>query len=429
MSLSYLSKSISYMAIALNLGACSYLLPSTTPNLGGLLVDRGDTRPFEQPLPINTQPKRLALGGDFAIGVKEDGTVWSWGAYIIGRGIYNDRSKVPVQVPKMTDFLEVAVGSDHVLALCKDGTVWSWGNNEKGALGYKEDGHTEVNPVLNERYYSPQQLTPKQIPDLKEVVSIAAGSEVSYALDKQGNVYRWGLKELSRDRKHDVLIPTPQHIYHHADAVRVVSNGPLMVLMRDGKVKLLTPPPEAWLSIAIKTTEAQSVLQNQAVYELQMPRPVVDTGYSRWCGYFLLNDGSVWAIGDNRNGGLGQGDLSQYQGLVKVKSIGRITQIAGDSAAAIDEKNHLWLWGSNVHWRPALDAANNNKEPYPIRVSINSPIQFITGSMAIAIGLEDGHVLFMQEDLAGIRGTGKPSRSPQTTELLMTPEKSLWTWK
>lgn len=35
--------------------------------------------PFEQPLPINTQPKRLALGYSFAIGVKEDGTVWSWG--------------------------------------------------------------------------------------------------------------------------------------------------------------------------------------------------------------------------------------------------------------------------------------------------------------------------------------------------------------
>ncbi len=35
--------------------------------------------PFEQPLPINIEPKRMALGSDFAIGVKEDGTVWSWG--------------------------------------------------------------------------------------------------------------------------------------------------------------------------------------------------------------------------------------------------------------------------------------------------------------------------------------------------------------
>ena len=68
------------MSLSLSLASCSYLLPSTTPpSAFGLLADRGDTRPFEQPLPINTQPKRLALGHSFAIGVKEDGTVWSWG--------------------------------------------------------------------------------------------------------------------------------------------------------------------------------------------------------------------------------------------------------------------------------------------------------------------------------------------------------------
>ncbi|MDO9178326.1 MAG: hypothetical protein Q7U16_08350 [Agitococcus sp.] len=427
MSLSSNFKSFILIALAFNLGACSYLLPTTTPNLGGLLVDRGDTRPFEKPLPINTQPKRLALGHSFAVGIKEDGTVWSWGYGMLGLGKFENRPH-PQAIPNMTDFVEVALSSEHVLALRKDGTVWAWGNNEKGQLGYKVEGLPYGEPP-NIRF-SKNQLTPKQIPDLKDIVSISAGGDESYALDKQGNVYQWGLKELSRDRKHDVLIRAPQHIYHHADAVRVFSNGALMVLTRDGKVKVLTSRPDVWLPIAIKMTEtAEAVLPNQTVYELKLPRPVVDTGSARWCSYFLLNDGSVWAIGDNKDGGLGQGDLSQYQGLVKVKNIGRITQLAGNEAAAIDEKNNLWLWGSNIYWRPALDAANNNKESYPIRVSMPAPIKFITGSMAIAIGLEDGRVLFMQEDLAGIRGTGKPSRSPQTTELLMTREKSLWTWK
>jgi alpha-tubulin suppressor-like RCC1 family protein len=324
------------MSLSLSLASCSYLLPSTTPSAFGLLADKGDTRPFEKPLPINTQPKRLALGYDFAIGVKEDGTVWSWGSQSCGRlgtgAMWEGTTNTPTQITGIADFVEVAAGSNHILALRKDGTVWSWGENKQGQLGYKEDGYAEAATSQYKAVYYSCQLTPKQIPDLKDVVSIAAGSEVSYALDRQGNVYRWGLKELSRDRKHDVLTPTPQQIYHHADAVRVVSNGPLMVLMRDGKVKLLASPPEAWLSIAIKTTETvEAVLPNQTVYELKLPMPVIDTGYSRWCGYFLLNDGSVWAIGDNRNGGLGQGDLSQYQGLVKVKSIGRITKIACSS--------------------------------------------------------------------------------------------------
>ena len=75
-----------------------------------------------------------------------------------------------------------------------------------------------------------------------------------------------------------------------------------------------------------------------------------------------------------------------------------------------------------------MGVANSNKEPYPIRIKTQLPIDFIATNRAIAMGLRDSSVYFMQED-NGIRGTGKPPRSPQTTSLLMTPEKSLWTWK
>ncbi|MBK9185968.1 MAG: hypothetical protein IPM78_06610 [Moraxellaceae bacterium] len=84
---------LAYLALSLSLASCSYFLPSTTPSAFGLLADKGDTRPFEQPLPINTQPKRLALGSSFAIGVKEDGTVWSWGGGGVERRIRNRLSK------------------------------------------------------------------------------------------------------------------------------------------------------------------------------------------------------------------------------------------------------------------------------------------------------------------------------------------------
>ncbi|WP_170107012.1 RCC1 domain-containing protein [Agitococcus lubricus] len=164
----------------------------------GLLADRGDTRPFEQPLSINTQPKRLALGHSFAIGVKEDGTVWSWGrggSGVLGTG-YTSRD-IPQAIPNMTNFLEVAVGSEHVLALRKDGTVWSWGDNKKGQLGYKADGVPYGEPANLQ--YDPQQLTPKQIPELKDVVSIAAVGTHSYALSKQGDVYQWGKETFNND--------------------------------------------------------------------------------------------------------------------------------------------------------------------------------------------------------------------------------------
>jgi alpha-tubulin suppressor-like RCC1 family protein len=374
MRLSTYSKSI-VLALSMSLGACSYFLPSTTPSAFGLLADRGDTRPFEKPLPINTQPKRLALGTDFAIGVKEDGT------------------------------------------------VWSWGDNKKGQLGYKEDGVPYGDPANLQ--YDPQQLTPKQIPDLKEVVSIGAVSTYSYALSKQGYVYKWGKEKFNNE---SIALTTPTKIYKNSDAVKIIATlEGVVVLKKTGKIDLLFQPREFLLPLVSNTrTFLEQGIEVKA-FELQLPLPVVSMGSSS-AYYFLLNDGLVYAIGNNDEGQLGQGNLWKYDKLVKVKNIGRIVQIAENDSVALDEQGRIWLWGGNIYWRPDLGVANSNKEPYPIRIKTQLPIDFIATNRAIAMGFRDSSLYFMQED-NGNRGTGKPPRSPQTTSLLMTPEKSLWTWK
>lgn len=410
------------MSLSLSLASCSYFLPSTTPSAFGLLADKGDTRPFEQPLPINTQPKRLALGSSFAIGVKEDGTVWSWGYGMLGLGKFENRP-TPQAIPNMTDFIEVAVGYEHVIAVRKDGTVWSWGNNEKGALGYTVKGLPYgVSPNI---LYSQNQLTPKQIPDLKDVVSIAAVGTYSYALSKQGYVYQWGKEQFNNEA---IALTNPTKIYKNSDAVKIIATlEGAVVLKNTGKVDLLFQPREVLLPLVSNTrTFLEQGIEVKA-FELQLPLPVVSMGSSS-AYYFLLNDGLVYAIGNNDEGQLGQGNLWKYDKLVKVKNIGRIVQIAENDSVALDEQGRIWLWGGNIYWRPDLGVANSNKEPYPIRIKTQLPIDFIATNRAIAMGLRDGSVYFMQED-NGVRGTGKPSRSPKTTSLLMTLEKSLWTWK
>jgi alpha-tubulin suppressor-like RCC1 family protein len=137
----------------------------------------------------------------------------------------------------------------------------------------------------------------------------------------------------------------------------------------------------------------------------------------------------VWALGGNRDGDLGQGDLRPHNGLLKVKNIGRIVDIASHTAAALDEKGKLWVWGGNIYWRPDLAGGNRSKEPYPIHISTKKPIKFIEGAFAIAMGMTNGEVYFMRQERVGIRGTGKPSPQDESTGHLLTPEKSLWTWK
>ena len=395
MPLSSLSKSIICMVLALNLAACSYFLPNTTPTLGGLLAAKGDTRPFEVPLPVNTEPKRMALSSEFTIGVKADGTVWSWGSGSsgeLGRGDYNEQANEPRIIPNMTDFMEIVAGSRHVLALRKDGTVWSWGNNEKGQLGYKEDGHIEPN------YYRAFQKTPKQIPDLKDIVSIAAGSDFSLALDKEGRVWGWGSRAYILKNVFDETIQKePKIVYEDKNIAKIVANG-------SGETAIIFNNGSAIVFPFIKSEMFEDVsewsgLQEYRIYHVPFSDVVdISTDLSGVVYTVLRQDGTVWALGLNKFGALGQCDYKRYKGFVRVKNLSRIKKI--NTTIAWDEKGYLWHWGINIYEKGfKLNGKNlNGHEPCPIRGIKKTDLSFfVDGNVNRVIGLNNGEVLFLEQ--------------------------------
>ncbi|MGA9140464.1 MAG: hypothetical protein WBZ29_09585, partial [Methanocella sp.] len=120
----------------------------------------------------------VAVGLYFAVALKEDGTVWTWGSNYcgqLGTGKLDD-SYDPVPVQGLSDIIQVSAGTEHALALSKDGTVWSWGRSQYGQVG---DGTTTDRD-------SPVKL------DLPKIVSISAKGDNSMALDVDGNVWTWG---------------------------------------------------------------------------------------------------------------------------------------------------------------------------------------------------------------------------------------------
>lgn len=194
-----------------------------------------EPQPLAQPLPVDDKPKRLAIGGTSVVGVKADGTVWSWGVSSygeLGDGLSGSSQATPTQLPNMTDFIEVATGGYHYLALRKDGTVWSWGDNKCGQLGYETEPEKWLNPVmgLTGNNYS---TTPKQIKELKEVISVAAGAGHSVALTKSGDVYTFGCNdggqlglgyadETKNNKK--VRYIMPHKVGNISDAVKIDAN-------------------------------------------------------------------------------------------------------------------------------------------------------------------------------------------------------------
>ena len=78
----------------------------------------------------------IAAGMDYSLALKADGTVWAWGSNPYGQQLTNSSggfSNIPSQIEidsnghKLTDITKISAGSAFALALKKDGTVWTWG--------------------------------------------------------------------------------------------------------------------------------------------------------------------------------------------------------------------------------------------------------------------------------------------------------------
>ncbi len=67
--------------------------------------------PLEQPLDIIIEPKRVAMTGTWAAGIKEDGTLWTWGTDGLNR-MENPTGQTPTpwQVQGIHDAVAVSGG-------------------------------------------------------------------------------------------------------------------------------------------------------------------------------------------------------------------------------------------------------------------------------------------------------------------------------
>ncbi len=389
------------LVMSLSLASCSIV--SSTPVLNQVLASKGDTRPFDAPLPVNTAHKKLAIGYSTTVGVKEDGTVWSWGSDYdgsLGNGRKPTQQPIPTPIAGMTDFVEVAGTGSHFLALRKDGTVWAWGDNKYGQLGYSTT-----------KNYS---ATPQQVMGLKDIVSVATGYEFSLALDKQGTVYMSGVSKLWKinvDKPYEQLNNLGfRAIAQHENTIKIITNTAHVILMKaDGEL----------VSCCDGTVK-------------EFPKNVVDIAMASVATYFLLSNGLVFAEGQNRGGGyLGQGDFTSHTGLVQVKNIGKVKSINANSGSgvALDEKGRIWQWGANVRY-PLIAGVQSNYEPLPVHIKTFANALTVQSGSANSVLLDDGHVYFWGREIGGGRGTGKVRAHEQSSSKdWSVPEKSLWMWK
>lgn len=309
--------------------------------------------------------KTLSSFGYTTIFLKNDGTVWGWGANVFGGlGTNNtNRSMTPVQVlgpggsGYLTDVKSIATGYYHTLALKKDGTVWSWGYNNHGQLG---------NNATTDKLTPVQVLGSGGSGYLTDVKSITAGSYYSLALKSDGTVWGWGeddWSQLADNSTTDKLTPVQaldSSGSGYLTNVKSITAGHKhsLVLKNDGTVW-------GWGYNGY----GQIGNGNNVVPFPKRPVQVLDSSGTGFLTdvknvvagpYFSLavkNDGSVWSWGYNNHGQLGDNSTTNRVTPVQVlgsNGSGFLTDVknitAGDShSVALKNDGSVWSWGYNYH--------------------------------------------------------------------------------
>ncbi len=319
---------------------------------------------------------KMAGGFDHTLFVLSDGSLWGMGYNEygeLGDGTSSNRYS-PVEIVS-GNVTAVAAGFEHSLFLKSDGSLWAMGGDEFGQLG---DG-------TNIDQYRPEQVV------ASNVVAIAAGYGHSLFLKSDGSLWGMGYNldgELGiGDTGFNTNVP-----------VRIVSGNVAKIAAGDFHSLYVTNDGSLWaMGYDIDGQLGDNSTLNTYLPEKVVPNNSVFTGLVGIAGgglhsLYLFNQigalGSLWAMGDNQYGELGNG--STFTSYVPIRIVpANITAIAAGyfHSLYITNDGSLWAMGRNEFGQLGNGTL----------MDTNTPQKIVSGNVtAVAAGAY--HSLFIKSD-------------------------------
>jgi alpha-tubulin suppressor-like RCC1 family protein len=142
-----------------------------------------------------------------------------------------------------------------------------------------------------------------RMPGIDSVQSVAMGSFHVLALKRDGSVWSWGSGSLGYAVPSGASANTPTQVPGLSSIVRVAASRTLSMALRDdGTVFVWGRNVEGQLGLGLASASSSTIVPPTAVPGLGRVRDIC----AGWLhSVFALEDGSVWAAGDNRYGQLG----------------------------------------------------------------------------------------------------------------------------
>ncbi len=320
------------------------LFVSGKNNLGQLglnLSGTGGTNYASSPTQIGSQTTWLvgSAGYNVSLGIKTDGTLWTWGSSASGAlginvGNGNPRSS-PTQVGSGTTWLTGCVGFYTGLAIKTDGTLWAWGQQDFGQTG------------LNSAGANTYKSSPTQVGAATNWSKVSGANYHSLFIKTDGTLWGTGYNLTGALGLND----------------RVNKSSPTQI---GAGTNWLSVAGGAYHSLAIKTdgtlwawgqnTNGRLGL-NDIVWRSSPTQVGTGTDWnlvtaSRYHTAAIKTDGTLWSWGRNHQGQLGVNSGVEASSPVQVASStnwSKLSTTSGwtDSVMAIKTDGTLWAWGKN----------------------------------------------------------------------------------
>lgn len=368
-------------------------------------------------------PQSLSIKGSHTLAICSDSTVWAWGGngygYLGDSTLNTSFEPVPTRdtngLGQLHRIVSVATASGTSIALREDGSLWSWGANAQGQLG--------IGSTVNQR--TPVKVHgPNNVGYLNQVNAICGNYESVFALKSNGTVWGWGWNGtgILGDGTYFNNRTSPVQVTETADgfldSITAISSGSehAVALQSNGEVWAWGWDYSGELGTGTGNTSLSAVHVLNSGGTANFTNAIAVA-----CGYnfsvVLRNDGTVWTFGNNEFGQLGDGTYLSSLLPVQVKDtagnnpLRHIAAIAAgeDHVLALDSAGRIFTWGSNKNGQLG-DPFTGKKSNRPMRLASLSGARFISaGGRNSAAKLQDGSIHIWGDNWTGLLGNGTTS--------------------
>jgi|GEM_PF-2436283 len=257
------------------------------------------------------------------------------------------------------DNVQVAAGTYHSAILKEDGSVWTFGNNAFGQLG-------------NESTYD-RERSPVKVVGLTNIKAIAAGAFYTLALKTDGTVWAWGESEFGQLGNYASSwysqvpvqvgpLPNGTAVEEIAAGERITvmitQNGDLYYCGYDLESLIFGGFPERRIPLKVATGVKKA-----------------DAGTSHII--MLKTDSTVWSLGLNHHGQLGDGTNTHSIQPVQITSMTGATDIScGSHHTTAIKGGEVWACGNNTYGQ--LGDSTNTSSNVFVPINIDQEITKIS---------------------------------------------------